>query len=118
MKEENQTVERPWGNFIVLYEDSTCKIKKITVNPGSKFSLQSHLHRDELWKHISGTGLIDYNQLKLTFDSDLFSISIRRQIKHRVENNGTVPLVFIEIQTGDSFDETDIVRYEDDYGRV
>lgn len=110
--------ERPWGSFQILYSDLTCKIKMITVKPGHKLSLQSHKQRDELWKHISGTGLVHYRSLKLVFDFSLSSITIKRETKHRIENNGKEDLKFIEIQTGDYFGEDDIIRYEDDYGRV
>ncbi len=107
--------ERPWGKFFIIYEDEKCKIKKIIVNPKAKFSLQSHEKRDENWKLISGKWKVTYGIIEIT---DIDSVFIKRGVKHRVENIGTGPLVFIEIQTGDSFSELDIIRYEDSYGRV
>ncbi len=107
--------ERPWGKFFIIYEDEKCKIKKIIVNPKAKLSLQSHEKRDENWKLISGKWKVTYGIIEIT---DIDSVFIKRGVKHRVENIGTGPLVFIEIQTGDSFSELDIIRYEDSYGRV
>lgn len=122
---------RPWGCYEVLYSDDKCKIKRIVVSPGKRLSLQSHKNRDETWKIISGKGIAEINfdehpdwMYKFQFDmNDLgyfedSSFYIKRNEKHRISNIGTEPLVFIEIQTGDSFDEDDIIRYEDDYGRI
>lgn len=122
---------RPWGCYEVLYSDDKCKIKRIVVSPGKRLSLQSHKNRDETWKIISGKGLVEViirdfspNIIKLKIDMNDIeyfedsSFYIKRNEKHRISNIGTEPLVFIETQTGDSFEEEDIVRYEDDYGRV
>lgn len=110
----NETI-RPWGSYSIISETDRYKIKKIVVNPGQKLSLQSHEKRDELWKLISGKWKVTYGIIEIT---NIDSITIKRGTKHRVENIGTEPLEFIEIQTGDSFSELDIIRYEDSYGRV
>ncbi len=111
------TEQRPWGQFTILYEDETCKVKRIVVNPGCRLSLQYHHKRDETWKIISGIG-------ELTLDDDRSfvyaddTIWIDRQVVHRIENIDQEPLVFIEVQTGSYFGEDDIIRIEDDYNRL
>ena len=109
--------ERPWGNYKILLDDSTCKVKKITVNPKGRLSYQSHKKRAEVWVVTSGDG-------KITCDGVTDDIThaavvmIPYGMKHRIENTGeTEDLVFIETQIGTYFGEDDITRYEDDYGR-
>lgn len=114
-------VDRPWGTYEVLFEDYHCKIKQIVVRPGQSLSLQSHNKRDEFWKLVQGEGevILDGCTLEANADSVPYSyFIIRRGVQHRITNTGLDNLVFIEIQTGDSFDENDIIRYADDYGRV
>lgn len=118
---EARITRRPWGTFEILYEDSLCKIKKITVSPGQAISLQSHSKRDETWKLLKGKGevMLDGVTLEANIDSVAYSyFIIRRGTHHRIANFEFEDLVFIEIQTGESFDESDIIRYADDYGRV
>jgi len=112
------TETRPWGEFSIIYEDLTCKIKRITVKPGMRLSLQSHEKRDELWKHISGEGVVTFNSVEIEFAAKpVHTFNIQRGVLHRVKNTGKDDLVFIEIQTGDYFGEDDIMRFQDDYGR-
>jgi mannose-6-phosphate isomerase-like protein (cupin superfamily) len=111
------TETRPWGEFHILHEEEKCKVKKLVVKPGQKFSLQTHEKRSELWSVIEGTG-------EITLDDEISQTQagmiyfIPAGVKHRLENMGTEDLVVIEVQTGSSFSEEDIVRYEDVYGRV
>ena len=109
--------ERPWGNYQVLYDGEDCKVKRITVRPTHRLSLQSHEHRQEDWHIMAGTGLMELgHQVQSVYvGSKLF---IPKETKHRIQNTGTTDLVFIEIQTGTYFGEDDIVRYEDDYNRL
>mgnify|MGYP001369519284 CR=1 FL=1 len=110
-------VSRPWGNYNILASESFYKVKKIVVNPQSRISYQSHKFRNEIWVIVSGSGLItiDENKSKVNYGS---VISIPKGSRHRIENNTQdKPLVFIEIQTGEAFEEEDITRYSDDYGR-
>jgi len=109
--------ERPWGNYEVLQDTPKFKVKRVEVNPGKRLSLQSHGKRDELWTVVSGRGtaIVDGLEVILNYGS---TIDIHRGQKHRMINTGIEPLVFIEVQTGDYFGEDDIVRYQDDYGRV
>lgn len=108
---------RPWGTFEILLEDPNCKVKKIIVQPGHKLSLQSHKKRTELWKIISGSGIITLNTKAANISKGM-SCQIPAGTIHRIENNGTEELIFIEIQTGEYFGEDDIIRYEDVYGRI
>lgn len=106
---------RPWGNFerFTLNEQSTVKI--ITVNPGEEFSLQQHERRDEYWRILSGSGSVTVgdNKTEAKPGDDFF---VARGIKHRAAA-GPEALVFLEISLGD-FDEHDIIRLEDRYGRT
>jgi mannose-6-phosphate isomerase-like protein (cupin superfamily) len=109
--------ERPWGNYTVLYTDESCQVKKLLVNPGKRISLQSHKFRAEHWFVVSGEGVAELNDDIITvLPGD--SIDVAIGVKHRVINRGEGDLVLIEVQTGTSFSEEDIIRYEDDYGRV
>ncbi len=116
MKDFFEKENRPWGNYIVLSEDKKYKIKKIEVNPKSRLSYQYHNKRSELWYVISGTGIVTINDKKIRLNVGS-TIKIDKRDKHRVENNGSKNLVFIEIQTGSYFGEDDIVRLDDDYNR-
>ncbi len=111
------TETRPWGSYTILDEQVYCKVKRIEVTPGHKLSLQSHEKREELWTVVAGAGIMTLDERSYPVQSgDVISIAIGQ--KHRIENNGATPLLFIEIQTGSYFGEDDIIRYEDNYGRV
>lgn len=107
--------ERPWGKFerFTLNEPSTVKV--ITVNQGEAFSLQSHKHRGEFWRILSGTGTITFGQEHRTVRAgeNFFTPAGH---EHRMEG-GPEGIVFLEISFGD-FDENDITRFEDKYGRA
>ena len=107
---------RAWGNFKILHEAVTCKVKKIEVQPGHRLSYQSHNCRSEFWVIVQGLGLItiDGKTREVGYGE---AISIPAKAKHRIKNIGNDILVFVEIQTGTSFAEEDIIRYDDDYGR-
>lgn len=108
---------RPWGYYEVLYDGDDCKVKRITVNPGHRLSLQYHNHRDETWKIISGNGSIIRNTVESSVQTgDVIYVACGTI--HRIKNTGQMPLVFVEIQTGTYFGEDDIIRLEDDYERV
>jgi mannose-1-phosphate guanylyltransferase/mannose-1-phosphate guanylyltransferase/mannose-6-phosphate isomerase len=107
--------ERPWGNFRRFTENSSSTVKILTVNQNKKLSLQSHENRSEFWRVIGGSGFFEIDKKRHEVKiGDEYSIPCGTL--HRVEggNNG---LVVLEIATG-LFDENDISRYEDDYGRV
>ena len=107
--------QRPWGSYEVLLDEPTYKVKRITVNPGQRLSLQYHDHRDEHWTVVRGSGEITIGE-KTFLAAENTSYHIPRKVIHRASSE-SVPLVFIEVQTGDCREE-DIFRIEDIYGRV
>ena len=111
------TVHRPWGTYTVLQEDPSFKIKRIEVKPGGCLSLQMHHHRSEHWIVVSGMAKV-VNGDKDIFVSTNESTYIPAGHKHRLENPGVLPLVMIEVQSGEYLGEDDIVRFQDNYGRV
>jgi mannose-6-phosphate isomerase len=108
--------QRPWGCYDVLYLEEAVQLKKIIVQPGKRLSLQSHEFRAEHWFILSGTGRVELNGISSNL-SPGDSIDIPIGAKHRIGCTSDSPLVFIEVQTGSSFDEGDIIRYSDDFGR-
>jgi mannose-6-phosphate isomerase-like protein (cupin superfamily) len=109
---------RPWGNYEVLSEDRhDHKVKRITVLPGKRLSLQYHGRRKEHWIVISGQALVRVGD-ELIELSPSGAVDIPCGAAHRIENIGAEDLVFIEVQQGDYFGEDDIVRIEDDFGRL
>ncbi len=106
----------PWGRWEVLLEESTYKVKRVTVLPGKRLSYQKHSNRNEHWSVISGSALVTIDGKDTLLEAGQ-AIDIPREAAHRVSNPGQSPLVFIEIQRGSYLGEDDIVRLEDDYGR-
>lgn len=108
---------RPWGEFVILDDGPAAKVKRITVEPGQRLSYQSHDKRSEHWIVVEGTAIVTLNDVDHSVPAGR-TIEIPVHTKHRVRNDSTSPVVFIEVQTGSYFGEDDIVRYEDDYGRA
>jgi len=107
--------ERPWGNFERFTLNEPCTVKVITVNPGQEFSLQQHAHRDEEWRILSGSGVVTVGENTVEARAgNIFRVA--RGQKHRVKG-GPEGVVFLEISFGE-FDESDITRFADDYGRA
>ncbi len=112
----HRTVYRPWGSYTVLEEQPRYKIKRITVNPGAKLSLQMHHHRSEHWVVVKGTAKVTCGEKTfLVHENESTYISAGQ--KHRLENDGVIPLELIEVQNGSYLGEDDIVRFDDVYGR-
>jgi len=107
---------RPWGNYTVLHETPSCKVKTITVEPNRRLSYQTHEKRSEYWVIVSGSGTVTIDGIQTTCASGDAYI-IEQGIAHRIHNTGRQELVFIEVQTGTYFGEDDIIRIEDDFGR-
>lgn len=110
---ERQT--RPWGNFERFTANEPSTIKILTLSAGQSLSLQSHEHRDEFWKILSGSGVVELRQERheaRTGDT----YWCERGTKHLIEA-GPEGLQFLEIAFGE-FDENDIKRFDDRYGRV
>lgn len=114
--DENRTMYRPWGSYTILAEGDGYKVKRITINPGAKLSLQLHYHRSEHWTVISGTGKLTLDDKEVFFRENE-STYIPIGVRHRLENPGKLPLSIIEVQNGKYLGEDDIVRFDDAYGR-
>lgn len=124
LQEENRnefslhtTVHRPWGHYRSIDRGDRFQVKRITVNPGQRLSLQLHHHRAEHWVVVEGTARVTRGTEITTLEENE-SIYIPAETVHRLENPGTTPLHLIEVQTGGYLGEDDIVRFEDGYGRV
>ena len=107
---------RPWGTWEVLAVGENYIVKRIQVLPHKKLSLQSHHFRSEHWIIVSGQGMVTLDAENRVVHANE-AVYINKEQKHRMENASDESLTFIEVQTGDTLDETDIVRYQDDYGR-
>lgn len=108
--------ERPWGEFVEFTKNTPTTVKIITVKPGEILSLQKHANRDEFWHIISGQGsvVIGEETISVFPGQDYFVV---RGTKHRLAGGQSESLVILEISFGD-FDENDIERLEDRYGRA
>lgn len=116
--EHNIIVYRPWGKYEVLIDNaSNHKVKKITVFPGASLSLQSHENRSEHWIVVKGTAEAVNGEKSLTLRENE-STYVPAGARHRLANPGKEDLEIIEVQTGEYLGEDDIIRYEDDYGRI
>jgi mannose-1-phosphate guanylyltransferase/mannose-6-phosphate isomerase len=109
-------VHRPWGSYTVLEEGPGYKIKRVTVNPGKRLSLQLHRQRSEHWIVVRGTADIDLGDRKLTLSANE-STFVPAGTRHRLANPEETPLDVIEVQSGGYLGEDDIVRFDDEYGR-
>ena len=113
----HRRVYRPWGDYEGIDHGTRYQVKRLTVKPGAKLSLQMHHHRAEHWVVVSGTA-------RVTRGEDVFMLSENESTyipigtNHRLENPGTIPLEIIEVQSGSYLGEDDIVRFEDLYNRV
>ena len=108
---------RPWGKYINLYSGNGFLIKELVLNPMSSISLQKHKHRSEHWIITSGKPLITINKKKF-FKNINETAFIPKDTIHRIENPFKKPVKIMEVQTGAILKETDIIRYQDVYGRV
>ena len=108
---------RPWGKYINLFEGKGFLVKELTVNSKSSISLQKHHHRSEHWMVTQGTPKITINNNKF-FKKESQSLFIPKGAIHRIENLYKKPVKIIEVQTGSVLKESDIVRYQDIYGRI
>jgi mannose-1-phosphate guanylyltransferase/mannose-6-phosphate isomerase len=112
----HREVFRPWGSYDSVDAGPRFQVKRLTVKPGAKLSLQKHAHRAEHWVVVKGTA-------RITRDDEVFLLSENESTfipvgaVHRIENPGTEPLQIIEVQSGSYLGEDDIVRIEDTYGR-
>jgi mannose-6-phosphate isomerase-like protein (cupin superfamily) len=121
---EHYTENRPWGSYEILTQftvfepgfNDVC-VKKMTIKPGQRVSYQSHKQRNEHWFFVQGQGKVILNGVELPVKVGSF-VDVKIGDKHRVINiSKNQDLIFIESQTG-HYDESDIERFEDDYGRT
>ena len=111
-----QTVNRPWGTYSVLESSERYKMKRIVVKPGKRLSLQKHLHRSEHWIVVSGTATVTVgDKVFLVRPNESTYIPVGEV--HRLQNEGRLPLVIVEVQVGEYTGEDDIIRVEDDFNR-
>ncbi len=114
--EWHREVHRPWGKYDSIDQDEGFQVKRITVNPGAKLSVQMHYHRSEHWVVVSGIARVHYGNKfhDLNVNESTYH---DKEVIHALENPGKDPLVLIEVQVGEYLGEDDIVRYDDIYGR-
>jgi len=116
LAEIHRLAHRPWGTYEVLVDTEGYKVKRIVVKPNGRLSLQKHFHRNEHWIVVSGTATVTVdNENKLVCPNE--STYIKMGQVHRLENDGKIDLVMIEVQVGEYTGEDDIVRIEDFYAR-
>ena len=108
---------RPWGSYTNLFRGKNFLVKELNVKSKGILSLQKHHHRSEHWLITQGKPLITLNKKKLSKSVNQ-SIYIPKGAIHRIENPFKINVKILEIQKGSILKETDIVRYQDIYGRV
>ncbi len=113
----HKKIYRPWGNYTTIGEGNRWHVKLIEVKPNASLSLQMHHHRAEHWIIVNGTALVEKNGEEQLL-SENQSTFIPLGCKHRLSNPGLMKLELIEVQSGTYLDESDIIRFEDSYGRI
>ena len=108
--------DRPWGKFDVLLDAHDCKVKKLTIFPNKRLSLQYHNYRSEHWLVVKGEANIFIDGLVKILKPGS-SIDIPRRSQHFIENKKNETLIILETQLGTYFGEDDIVRLDDPYNR-
>lgn len=114
--ELHREVYRPWGKYDSIDNGTRYQVKRITVKPGEKLSVQMHYHRAEHWIVVSGTAKVGIDDKEVLL-SENQSVYLPLGAVHYLENPGKIPLELIEVQVGSYLGEDDIVRFEDRYGR-
>lgn len=113
----HRKVYRPWGAYDSIDNGPRYQVKRITVAPGQKLSVQMHHHRAEHWIVVTGTAKVSIGEKQILLTENQ-STYIPVGVVHALENPGKIPLEMIEVQSGGYLGEDDIVRFEDRYGRV
>jgi mannose-1-phosphate guanylyltransferase len=115
--EFHREVFRPWGSYDSIDNGERFQVKRISVKPGEKLSVQMHHHRAEHWVVVSGTANITIGEeTNLVTENESVYIPIGEV--HALENPGKISLELIEVQSGSYLGEDDIVRFSDRYGRT
>ena len=110
-------VYRPWGFYQSVHAGDRFQVKRLTVYPGQKLSLQKHYHRAEHWVVVNGTAVVTRDDEEILLRENE-SVYLPLGCVHRLANPGRLPLNLIEVQSGSYLGEDDIVRFEDTYGRT
>jgi mannose-1-phosphate guanylyltransferase/mannose-6-phosphate isomerase len=113
----HREVARPWGSYDSIDRGERFQVKRIMVKPGGRLSLQMHHHRAEHWIVVRGTARVTCGERVFDLQENE-STFIAQGVRHRLENPGAETLEIIEVQSGSYLGEDDIVRFEDNYGRV
>jgi mannose-1-phosphate guanylyltransferase/mannose-6-phosphate isomerase len=113
----HRKIYRPWGWYDCIDDGNRFQVKRIMVNPGASLSLQLHHHRAEHWVVVRGTARVTRGE-EVFFVSENQSTFIPLGTMHRLENPGKLTLEMIEVQSGAYLNEDDIVRFQDNYGRI
>ena len=108
--------ERPWGNYHKVFQEPGVWVKRVEVKPGARLSLQKHQKRSEKWVVVAGSGVAIINEVEIQVAPGSV-VYVPLGAVHRIGNTGQVPLVFVEVATGNYLAEDDIVRLQDDYNR-
>lgn len=123
LKSENRTeqknhlkIQRPWGSFSILDQSETYQVKKLLINPNSSISLQFHEHRSEHWVVVKGQVEVVKGGSKFILKENQSTYVSKGEV-HRLLNLSNDTVEIIEVQTGASIDEEDIIRIKDDYDR-
>ena len=116
LTDTHRLAHRPWGSYEVLMSREQYKIKRIIVHPGRKLSLQKHFHRNEHWIVVSGTASVTVGEERFLLRPNESTYIPMGEV-HRLENEGKIDLIMIEVQVGEYTGEDDIVRLLDVYGR-
>ena len=117
LTEIHRTAYRPWGGYASILSGDRFQVKRLFVKPGKKLSLQKHHHRAEHWVVVTGTAEVTVDGT-VTMLSENQSIYLPLGCVHRLANPGKITLELIEVQTGSYLGEDDIIRFEDEFGRV
>ncbi len=110
------TIKKPWGSFIQFTHNEKSTVKILEIKPQEMFSLQSHQKREEFWYVLEGSPTAIISKSKKKYQAG-DSIKIAKNTKHRITNNTKKTVKVLEISLG-NFDEKDIIRFEDKYGRI
>jgi mannose-6-phosphate isomerase len=109
--------QRPWGSYTVLDEGHHYKVKRLEILPRKRLSYQKHTQRTEYWMVVQGTASVTLEGQEITVETGA-TLNVPLGAAHRITNPGSETLVLIEIQRGSYLGEDDIIRLQDDYGRV
>ena len=110
-------ISSPWGKNVSFLDDKGFKVKQLIVHPNNKLSLQKHRHRTEHWIVVRGQATIEVDEKKFTLEAGEYSY-IPLGSKHRLSNESNEDLIIIEVQCGEILEESDIIRFDDNYGRL